>query len=161
MRFVRKAELRQKSLSQRRSFLKRCLGLCGGILIIPAYIPHSARGEEDASGHKQFVSQASKMKREAIDAGDQPYGAIVVKDRKIVGFGPSHVITQQDPTAHAEMEAIRDAARRLGTRDLGGCVLYSTSRPCSMCETAAYWANISSMYFGDTPSPGGKPSYGC
>lgn len=167
MRFVDKTDLRRniaiipESLFPRRSFLARCLGLFGGILMSPGYSQQVARGDEDVSGHERFVTQASKMKRQAIDAGDQPYGAIVVKDHKIIGFGPSRVITRQDPTAHAEMEAIRDAARRLGTRDLGGCILYSTSKPCNMCETAAYWANISRMYFGDTPRLGGKPNYGC
>ena len=59
---------------------------------------------------------------------------------QIVGEAPSRVVTASDPTAHAEMEAIRDAARRLRSRDLSGCVLVSTSRPCRMCEAAAGWA---------------------
>ena len=57
------------------------------------------------------------------------------------------------------MEAIRDAARTLGTRDLDGCIIYATSRPCRMCETAAYWANISYIYYGDALNDGGRPRY--
>jgi tRNA(Arg) A34 adenosine deaminase TadA len=73
----------------------------------------------------------------------------VVKDGKIVGEAPSRVLTNQDPTAHAEMEAIRDAARKLGTRDLSGCELYGSSPACRMCEAAAYWANIARLHPGD------------
>jgi tRNA(Arg) A34 adenosine deaminase TadA len=67
------------------------------------------------------------------------------------------VITATDPTAHAEMEAIRDAARRLRTHDLAGCVLVSTSRPCRMCEAAAGWARISSMVHGEALTDAGAP----
>lgn len=73
--------------------------------------------------------------------------------------GPSRVVLSRDPTAHAEMEAIRDAAKRLGTRDLRGCELYSTLRPCKMCETAAYWAGVSRMYFGTEVTDAGVPKY--
>jgi tRNA(Arg) A34 adenosine deaminase TadA len=57
------------------------------------------------------------------------------------------------------MEAIRDAARRLGTRDLSGCVIYATSRPCRMCEAASYWASLSRIYFGDSLTDAGAPRY--
>ena len=107
-----------------------------------------------------LIERAFEMRRRAVDAGDQSYGAIIVKDHRIVGLGPSRVVTNGDPTAHAEMEAIRDAARRLGTRDLSGCVMYSTSRPCRMCETAAYWANVSRLYHGQSGTDAGAPRYG-
>ena len=113
------------------------------------------RGAQD----KVFMEHALEMKRIAVEAGDQPYGAVVVKDGHIVGEGPSRVVTRQDPTAHAEMEAIRDAARRLGTRDLSGCIIYATSRPCQMCETASYWANLSRIYFSASLADGGAPRY--
>ncbi len=99
------------------------------------------------------------MRRIAVDAGDQAYGAIVVKGEEIVGEGPSRVITDKDPTAHAEVVAIRDAARRLGTHDLSGCVMYGTSRACRMCETAAYWANISRLVYSTGIVDGGIPTY--
>lgn len=104
-----------------------------------------------------FMERAVVMRQLAVAAGDQPFGAIVVKENRIVGLGPSQVVVKGDPTAHAEMEAIRDAARRLGTRDLSGCVLYATSRPCRMCEAASVWANIARVYYGDQIADGGPP----
>jgi tRNA(Arg) A34 adenosine deaminase TadA len=74
-----------------------------------------------------------------------------------VGEGTSAVITSEDPTAHAEMQAIRDAARRLGTRDLSGCDLYGTSRACPMCEAGAYWARVSRLFYGESIADGGPP----
>jgi tRNA(Arg) A34 adenosine deaminase TadA len=82
---------------------------------------------------------------------------VVLRGDTIVGESPSRVVTAGDPTAHAEMEAIRDAARRLRTRNLSGCVLVSTSRPCRMCEAAAYWAGISSMVSGEALTDLGPP----
>lgn len=148
-------------LYRRRSFLTRLVWIAGSILVLPAYSRETVLKSRNEGGHAVFIEQARLMKSRAVEAGDQPYGAIVVRAGQIVGFGPSRVITGQDPTAHAEMEAIRDAARRLGTRELSECVLYSTSRPCRMCETASYWADISLMYFGVSPSHGEKPEYGC
>lgn len=113
------------------------------------------------SGREAFVQRALEMRRIAIETGDQPFGAVVVKDGRIVGEAPSRVIVNGDPTAHAEMEAIRDAARRLGMRDLSGCEMYSSSRPCRMCEPAAYWANISRLYYGSPVTDGGAPQHGC
>ena len=92
------------------------------------------------------------MRDEAVRAGDQGFGA-----GEIVAQAPSRVIVNSDPTAHAEMEAIREAARRLGTCDLSGHVMYSSSQPCPMCEAAAYWANLSRMVYGSTGSDAGAP----
>ncbi len=108
-------------------------------------------------GPAAFAARASDMRRLAIERGDQPYGAVVVKNGRIVGEGVSAVVTDRDPTAHAEMQAIRDAARRLGTNDLSGCELYGTSRACPMCASAAYWARISRMHHGDAPTDDGSP----
>jgi tRNA(adenine34) deaminase len=107
--------------------------------------------------HQEFIDAAFKMKDEAIRAGDQPFGAVVVKDRRIIGFGPSRVISRKDATAHAEREAIREAQARLGSADLSGCLLYSSSRPCSNCETAAAQARIASMFFGSEATDAGAP----
>ena len=104
-----------------------------------------------------FIDRAFEMRDLASASGDQGYGAAVVKDRRIVGQAPSRVVINGDPSAHAEMEAIRDAARRLGTRDLSGCVLYSSSPPCPMCEAAAYWANIDRLIFGRDATDRGPP----
>lgn len=113
--------------------------------------------QPDRPGPPAFVERAFDMRRLAESSGDQPYGAIVVKDGRIVGQSPSRVILDGDPTAHAEMQAIRDAARRLGSRDLSGCTLYSSSKACPMCEAAAYWAGIDRLVFGRAPTDGGPP----
>ena len=107
---------------------------------------------------RSFIERAFEMSRRAVDSGDQGYGAVVVRDGAIVGQSPSHVIVHHDPTAHAEMEAIRDAAARLGSRNLDGCTLYSSSPACPMCEAAAYWGNIDRMVYGKAISDGGRPS---
>jgi tRNA(Arg) A34 adenosine deaminase TadA len=103
------------------------------------------------------MERAFEMRRRAIERGDQPYGAIIVQRGRIVGEGVSAVMTDNDPTAHAEMQAIRDAARRLGTRDLSGCEMYGTSRACPMCEAGAYWARIARMYYGTSIADAGAP----
>lgn len=110
-------------------------------------------------GPEAFMGRAFALRDRASAAGDQGYGAVVVKDGRIVGEGPSRVVTAGDPTAHAEMEAIRDAARRLGTRDLSGCAIYASSRPCPMCGTAAYWAGIARVFHGAGIADAGPPRY--
>ena len=113
-------------------------------------------------GPDAFMARAFSLREAAQLGGDQPYGAVVVLDGRIVGEAPSRVVTASDPTAHAEMEAIRDAARRLGRRSLAGCVIYASSRPCPMCQTAALWAGVDRYYFGREISDGGAPRYpGC
>ena len=108
---------------------------------------------------EHFMQRAFEMRRIAQQRGDQAYGAVIVKEGKIVGEGVSGVLVNPDPTAHGEVEAIRDAARRLGTHDLSGCEIYSTAKPCPMCETACYWARISRIYYGSAVTDGGPPRY--
>ena len=79
-----------------------------------------------------------------------PFGAVVVKNGKIVGRGHNRVIAKHDPTAHGEMEAIRDACKNLGTHDLTGCELFTSCYPCPMCFSAIIWANITTVYYGNT-----------
>ena len=106
---------------------------------------------------REAMRRAEALRDEALRADDQPFGAVVLRGEFIVGVAPSRVVTATDPTAHAETEAIRDAARRLRTRDLSGCVLVSTSRPCRMCEAAAGWAGISRMLYGEALTDAGAP----
>jgi tRNA(Arg) A34 adenosine deaminase TadA len=107
----------------------------------------------------RFMARAGEMRRIAIERGDQPFGAVIVRDGQVLGEGVSAVFTTPDPTAHGEMQAIRDAARRLGTANLAGCELYTTFRPCPMCETAAYWAGIARIYHGETITDAGAPRH--
>lgn len=104
-----------------------------------------------------FMDRAFAMKSAAQEAGDQGYGAVVVRDGRIIAEAPSRVVTAGDPSAHAEMEAIRAAARATGSRNLSGAVLYSSSRPCPMCEGAASFANISEMLHGEALASAGRP----
>ncbi len=104
-----------------------------------------------------FAARALANRDEAVRRGDQAYGAVVVRGGLIVGEGVSAVITDRDPTAHAEMVAIRAAARRLDTYDLSGCELYGSARACPMCEAAAYWARIGRMYVGAEATDAGAP----
>ena len=109
-------------------------------------------------GDAAFIKRAFEMKQLAINHGDQGYGAIIVRDNVIVGQSWSRVVIDRDPTAHAEMAAIRDAARRLMSRDLTGMQIYSSSRPCPMCEAAAYWAGIVEMVYGEAITHFGPPA---
>jgi len=83
-----------------------------------------------------------------------------VLDGMLVGRGPSRVVKNQDPDAHAEREAIRDAQHQLQRQRLTGAVLYSTSRPCSICEAAAAQAGVARMYFGASLTDAGAPGQG-
>ena len=112
---------------------------------------------DPATEHQEFIAAAIKIKDEAIAKGDQPYGAVVVSNGRIVGFGPSRVVLKKDVSAHAEREAIRDAQARRGTADLAESVLYSTSRPCSACERAAAQARIARMIHGADATDAGRP----
>lgn len=90
--------------------------------------------------------------KKAADMGEVPVGAVVVKDGEIVGKGHNLTETSKDPTAHAEMLAIREASKTLGGWRLSGCDMYVTCEPCSMCAGAMVWARIERVYIG-TPDP--------
>ena len=113
----------------------------------------SPHGEPD----RKWYEAATSLKRMAESWGDEPYGAVVVLDGVVVGEGPSRVVKNQDPNAHAEREAIKDAQGRVGRSSLSGSVLYSTSRPCSLCEAAAARAGVSRMVFGAALTDAGEP----
>lgn len=96
----------------------------------------------------QWQQAAQRMLQLAESWGDQSYGAVLVLGGKLVGEGPSRVVKDNNPDAHAERVAVADAQQRLGRKNLAGSVLYSTSRPCAICEAAAACAGVSLMYFG-------------
>ncbi|MDJ1006335.1 MAG: nucleoside deaminase [Paracoccaceae bacterium] len=97
---------------------------------------------------KTFMARALEIARdEMLGSGAAPFGAVIVRDGKIVGEGVNRVVTAHDPTSHGEVEAIRDAGRNLGTWDLSGCTLYTTCEPCEMCVAAMYWAKIDAMVY--------------
>jgi tRNA(Arg) A34 adenosine deaminase TadA len=108
-----------------------------------------------------FLARARALREQAVREGDQAYGAVVVREGIIVGEGRNYVVLHSDPTAHAELLAVRDAARRLGTRDLSQCDVYSTATPCPMCQGALYWARIRRIYTEGASEQGTVPRLGC
>ena len=98
-----------------------------------------------------FMELAAALAEENLstNAGG-PFGTVIVKDGKIVGMGSNHVLAHNDPTAHGEITAIRNACKNLGSYDLSGCELYTNAYPCPMCLSAIIWANIKKVYYGNT-----------
>lgn len=99
----------------------------------------------------QYMKIAQELSEENLktNAGG-PFGACIVKDGKIIGKGSNHVLSNNDPTAHAEIMAIRDACKNINSYDLSDCELYASSYPCPMCLSAIIWSNIKKVYFGNT-----------
>jgi guanine deaminase len=96
----------------------------------------------------EFMSRAISLALENVRSGGGPFGALIVKDRRIVAEGVNRVTATNDPTAHAEVVAIREACRALGDFQLAGCDLYTTCEPCPMCLGAIYWARPSRVFYG-------------
>jgi tRNA(Arg) A34 adenosine deaminase TadA len=99
-------------------------------------------------GHEDFMRQAIALAVENVKNSGGPFGAVIVKDGRVVATGVNRVTANNDPTAHAEISAIRSACTKLGTFDLSGCVLYTSCEPCPMCLGAIYWAHIDKIYYG-------------
>ena len=101
--------------------------------------------------NKEFMREAIKLATEAVNSGQGgPFGAVVVKEGEIVGRGNNKVTTTNDPTAHAEVTAIREACKNLNTYQLEDCEIYTSCEPCPMCLGAIYWARPKIVYFGCT-----------
>lgn len=100
---------------------------------------------------EEFMRRAIDLSRSRMRAeGCAPFAAVIVKDGAIVGEGVNSVENNHDATSHGEVEAIRDAGRRLGTWDLSGCELYTTCEPCEMCVAAMFWSKVSRLYYANT-----------
>lgn len=96
------------------------------------------------------MREAIRLSEENIKNGGGPFGAVIVKNDKILATGTNRVTQANDPTAHAEVSAIREACRTLKTFNLSDCEIYSSCEPCPMCLSAIYWARISKLYFANT-----------
>lgn len=114
-------------------------------------------GKSGSAPEARWYDVAVEMRRLAESQGDQPYGAVLVLEGAIVGWGPSRVVKDRNPDAHAERVALRDAQRRTGREKLTGAVLVSTSRPCSLCEAAAARAGVARMFYGPLLADAGVP----
>jgi guanine deaminase len=99
------------------------------------------------------IEEARKTMKQDIGG---PFGAVVVRDGEIISVSSNHVLANNDPTAHAEVMAIRKACEKLGTHDLSGCEIYATGYPCPMCLSAIIWANIKKVYVSGMPEDAEK-----
>jgi guanine deaminase len=108
------------------------------------------------SDHATYMRRAIEIAGRALDEpGAMPYGAVVVKDGRIVGEGLNRSAALYDPTSHGEVEAVRDACRKLGTTWLDGAVVYTSCEPCAMCVATMYMAGISGIYYANTIAESG------
>lgn len=115
----------------------------------------------NATDHTKDIATPSRMSsdelmRKAIELsvdnvrnGGGPFGAVIARDGQIIATGVNRVTASHDPTAHAEVSAIREACRKLGTFDLSGCEIFSSCEPCPMCLGAIYWAHLDKLYYGN------------
>ena len=129
--------------------MKRFLILFICILAVSACKTHQT-ADSITEADEQFMREAIRLSMESVTHGGGPFGAVIVKDGEIVASQANSVTIDNDPTAHAEVNAIREACRSLGTFDLDGCVIYTSSEPCPMCFGAIYWAGIDRIYFANT-----------
>jgi tRNA(Arg) A34 adenosine deaminase TadA len=105
---------------------------------------------------KGYMHRAIELSINNIKLGGGPFGAVIVKNGKIISGGTNKVTIKNDPTAHAEIEAIRTASKKLKTFDLKDCEIYTSCEPCPMCLSAIYWANIKKIYFANSRRDAGK-----
>lgn len=97
--------------------------------------------------HEKWLNQTVEMAVENVLEGGGPFAAIIVKDGKVIGKGTNLVHQHHDPSAHAELLAIREACASLSSTDLSDCILYASGEPCPMCLGAAYWATVGEIYY--------------
>jgi len=99
--------------------------------------------------NEDFMRKAIELSVKNVENGGGPFGAVIVKDGEIIAQGFNQVTRTNDPTAHAEVLAIREASKKLNTFDLSGCEIYTSCEPCPMCLGAIYWAHIDKVYYGN------------
>jgi len=98
----------------------------------------------------EFMKRAIELSVKSVNNGGGPFGCVIVKDEKIISEGSNKVTSNNDPTAHGEIVAIREACKNINNFSLNGCELYSTCEPCPMCLAAIYWARIDKIYYANT-----------
>ena len=98
---------------------------------------------------EDLIREAFRLAEDNVRNGGGPFGAVIAKDGEIISTGVNRVTATHDPTAHAEVSAIREACRKLDTYSLKGCEIYSSCEPCPMCLGAIYWAHLDKIYFGN------------
>jgi len=101
----------------------------------------------DSPEDHELLRRAIALARASVDAGGGPFGALVVRDGRVLAEGTNRVVLARDPTAHAEIVALRAAATELDTHELSGCVVYASAEPCPMCASALHWARVDRVVF--------------
>ncbi|MDD7530943.1 MAG: nucleoside deaminase [Prevotellaceae bacterium] len=99
--------------------------------------------------HEQLMQRAITLSEESVKNGGGPFGAVIAKDGLVIAEAANRVTLDHDPTAHAEVSAIREACRKLDTFDLSGCNIYTSCEPCPMCLGAIYWAHLDKIFYGN------------
>ncbi len=100
--------------------------------------------------NEEMMRKAIELSKQSIEKGGGPFGAVIVKDGEIIAKGHNMVTLNNDPTAHAEVSVIREAAKKLNNFSLEGCEIYTSCEPCPMCLAAIYWARIEKIYYANT-----------
>ena len=146
--------------TQYESEMKKTIAILGSALLLAAFPvqaqqPQSGSAAQDTEQAAPLTSEelmriAIRLSEENVAAGGGPFGAVIARDGRVVATGANRVTPDCDPTAHAEVSAIRAAAKKLGTFDLSGCEIYTSCEPCPMCLSAIYWAGIRKIYFANT-----------
>jgi tRNA(Arg) A34 adenosine deaminase TadA len=108
---------------------------------------------------REIMQRAIDLAAESVKKGGGPFGAVVVKEGKVIAESANSVTPDNDPTAHAEVNAIRLACKKLGTFMLDGCEIYASCEPCPMCLGAIYWAHIKTIYYAGTRSDAAKAGF--
>jgi len=112
---------------------------------------------ENNEQHEEFMRMAIRLSVQNVSESiGGPFGAVIVKDGKVIAQSANKVTSTNDPTAHAEVSAIRLACTVLNTFDLSGCIIYTSCEPCPMCLGAIYWSRIETIYYGNTKADAGK-----
>ena len=109
--------------------------------------------------NEDFMQHAINLAQENIKSGGGPFAAVIVKDCKIIAEGANRVTLDDDPTSHAEVNAIRAASKKLKTFKLDGCSIYTTCEPCPMCLGAIYWAHIGKIFYGSSRQDAAKAGF--
>ena len=108
------------------------------------------------NNNEKYMRLAIEKSLESVDNGGGPFGAVVVNDGEVLAVASNSVTLDNDPTAHAEVNAIRMACKKLGTFDLSGCEIYASCEPCPMCLASIYWARIGKLYYANTQTDADK-----
>ncbi|MFO1103222.1 MAG: nucleoside deaminase [Methylocystis sp.] len=141
-------------VTPRREFLARGATLmaaaAGGTNALFAKERKNAAQPAATDKDREYMAQAIKLMRRAgvVDRTGGPFGAIVMKDGEIIGAAGNSVLRDNDPTGHAEMNAIRAACKKIGSPHVAGAILYSSCEPCPMCYSTAYWARVGKIFYG-------------